>query len=60
MNYSCERKAAHERLPGTHANVGIRNLRRCVADLYFHVLCIIKDRPHNNFGELWTVFIDLA
>lgn len=55
MDYSVERKAAHECLPGPHADVGIRNLRRCVVDLYFHVLCIIKDRPV-NFGQLRTVF----
>lgn len=55
MDYSLERITARERLLGTHANVGIRNLRDCFADFCFHVLCIIKDRPV-NFGRLRTIF----
>lgn len=41
-DYSLERITARERLPGTHANVGIRNLHNCFADFYFHVLYIIN------------------
>ena len=59
MDYSLKRITARERLPGTHANVGIRNLHNCFADFYFHVLCIIKDRPI-NFGRLRTIFYQIT
>ena len=49
MNYSLERITAHERLPSTHANVGFCDFHRCFANLHFHILCIIKDRPLYNF-----------
>ena len=46
---------AHERLPSTYANVGLCDLRGCIADLYFLILLKIKDRPV-NFGQLRTIF----
>lgn len=56
MNYYSERITARERLPGTHASVSICNFHRCITNFYFHIQCIIKDRPLYNFGELWTIF----
>ena len=47
--------SAHERLPSTYVNAGFCDFRGCIADLYFHVLLKIKDRPI-NFGQLRTIF----
>lgn len=46
MDYSLERITARERLPGTHANVGIRNLRNCFADFYGSIIFPVD-------GYLW-------
>ncbi len=43
MDYSLERITARERLPGTHANVGIRNLRNCFADFYGSIIFPVDD-----------------
>ncbi|WP_263851363.1 hypothetical protein [Limosilactobacillus reuteri] len=56
MNFTIKKGlSAHERLPSTYVNVSLRDLRSCIANLYFHILCIIKDRPV-NFGRLRTIF----
>lgn len=48
--------SAHERLPGTYVNAGFCNFYNCFADFYFHILCIIKNRP-TNFGRLRTILV---
>ncbi|WP_263851135.1 hypothetical protein [Limosilactobacillus reuteri] len=46
MNFTIKKGLlAHERLPSTYANVGLCDLRGCIADLYFLILLKIKDRP---------------
>ncbi|MDY5592632.1 MAG: hypothetical protein SPF48_02785 [Limosilactobacillus reuteri] len=56
MNFTIKKGLlAHERLPSTYANVGLCDLRGCIADLYFLILLKIKDRPV-NFGQLRTIF----
>ena len=51
-----ERTSAHERLPSTYVNAGFCNFYSCFADFYFHILCIIKNRP-TNFGRLRTILV---
>lgn len=46
---------AHERLPSAHAYVGFCYFYSRTANLYFHILLKIKDRP-SNFGRLQTIF----
>ena len=43
MNFTIKKGLlAHERLPSTYANVGLCDLRGCIADLYFLILLKIK------------------
>ena len=56
MNFTIKKGLlAHERLPSTYANAGFCDFYSCFADFYFHILCIIKNRP-TNFGRLRTIF----
>ena len=48
--------SAHERLPSTYVNVGVCDIYHCIADFYFHILCIIKDRPRITLAGLRTIF----
>lgn len=48
--------SAHERLPSTYVNVGICDIYYRIANLYFHILCIIKDRPRITLAGLRTIF----
>lgn len=56
MSYSSERITARERLPDTHASVSIWDFHRCITNLYFHILCIIKDR-HITLASCGQSFI---
>ena len=48
--------SAHERLPSTYVNVGICDIYYRIANLYFHILCIIKDRPRITLASCRTIF----
>lgn len=48
--------SAHERLPGTYVNVDICDIYYRIVNLYFHVLCIIKDRPRITLASCRTIF----
>lgn len=54
MDYSLERITARERLPGTHANVGIRNLRNCFADFYGSIIFLLMTY---QYDKLLTGFL---
>lgn len=57
MNFTIKKGlSAHERLPSTYVNVGLCDLRSCIADLCFHILLKMKDRPHRTLAGSRTIF----
>jgi len=48
--------SAHERLPSPYVNVGLCDIYYRIANLYFHILCIIKDRPRITLASCRTIF----
>ena len=57
MNFTIKKGlSAHERLLSTYVNVGFCDLRDCTANVYFHILLKIKDRPHRTLAGSRTIF----
>ena len=57
MNFTIKKGlSAHERLLSTYVNVGICDIYYRIVNLYFHILCIIKDRPRITLASLRTIF----